>query len=50
DEKFMHWHYNRDPTHVIFMHERTISHIEERFGLCCIYKDKKRVVIFQKNK
>ena len=50
DEKFMHWHYNRDPTHVIFMHERTISHIEERFGLCCIYKDKKRVIIFQKKK
>ena len=50
DEKFMHWHYNRDPTHVIFMHEKTINYIEERFGLCCIYKDKKRVIIFQKKK
>jgi SAM-dependent methyltransferase len=47
-EKFMHWHYNRDPTHVIFMHEKTISYIEEMFGLSCIHKDKKRVVIFQK--
>tara|TARA_Y100000296_G_scaffold50505_1_gene57903 strand:- start:36 stop:593 length:558 start_codon:yes stop_codon:yes gene_type:complete len=47
-EKFMHWHYNRDPTHVIFMQEKTINFIEERFGLTCVYRDEKRVVIFQK--
>ena len=47
-EKFMHWHYNRDPTHVIFMHEETIHFIEEKFGLTCVYRDEKRVVIFQK--
>ncbi|MEK9712160.1 MAG: class I SAM-dependent methyltransferase [Thalassolituus sp.] len=47
-EKFMHWHYNRDPTHVIFMHDKTIKFIEEKFGLTCIYRDKKRVTIFKK--
>ena len=49
-EKFMHWHYNRDPTHVIFMHDKTIEFIEENLGLSCIYKDKKRIVIFQKRR
>ena len=48
DEKFMHWHYNRDPTHVIFLHEKTIEFIEKNSGLSCIYRDKKSVVIFQK--
>ena len=47
-EKFMHWHYNRDPTHVIFMHEKTIEFIENNFGLKRVFSDEKRVVIFRK--
>jgi len=47
-EKFMHWHYNRDPTHVIFMHDKTIEFIEKTFPLSCLFKDEKRVVIFNK--
>ena len=49
-EKFMHWHYNRDPTHVIFMHKKTTLFIEENFGLDSIFRDKKRVIIFRKKK
>lgn len=49
-DKFVHWHYNRDPTHVIFMHDKTINFIEKTFGLTCVYKDDKRVAIFKKTR
>jgi 2-polyprenyl-3-methyl-5-hydroxy-6-metoxy-1,4-benzoquinol methylase len=48
-EKFANWHYTRDPTHVIFMHDKTIEFIEKKYHLNSIFKEKNRVVIFRKN-
>ncbi|MFT6656702.1 MAG: 2-polyprenyl-3-methyl-5-hydroxy-6-metoxy-1,4-benzoquinol methylase [Marinomonas primoryensis] len=47
-ENFTNWHYTRDPTHVVFMHDKTIEFIEKKYHLNAVFKDKKRVVIFQK--
>jgi len=32
DDRFAHWHYRRDPTHVIFYREDTIAWIADRWG------------------
>ena len=32
DARFAHWHYRRDPTHVVFYRETTLAHIARRFG------------------
>lgn len=47
-EKFSNWHYTRDPTHVVFMHDKTIEFIAKKYDLNVQFKDEKRVVIFQK--
>jgi 2-polyprenyl-3-methyl-5-hydroxy-6-metoxy-1,4-benzoquinol methylase len=47
-EKFTNWHYTRDPTHVVFMHDKTIEFIAKKYDLNVQFKDEKRVVIFQK--
>jgi 2-polyprenyl-3-methyl-5-hydroxy-6-metoxy-1,4-benzoquinol methylase len=47
-EKFANWHYTRDPTHVVFMHDKTISFIAERYNLTPVWQDEKRVIIFHK--
>lgn len=32
DDSFGHWHYRRDPTHVVFYREETFHHIARRHG------------------
>jgi 2-polyprenyl-3-methyl-5-hydroxy-6-metoxy-1,4-benzoquinol methylase len=48
-ERFTNWHYTRDPTHVVFIHEKTIEFIAKKYNLNVALKDNKRVVIFQNN-
>ncbi|MDF1762939.1 MAG: methyltransferase domain-containing protein [Oleibacter sp.] len=47
--QFFNWHYTRDPTHVVFMHDKTIAFIAKRFRLAPVWQDEKRVVIFQRS-
>ncbi|XOZ33783.1 class I SAM-dependent methyltransferase [Halomonadaceae bacterium KBTZ08] len=35
DERFAHWHYRRDPTHVVFYRESTLHWVAARFGWHC---------------
>ncbi|MEZ5823955.1 MAG: class I SAM-dependent methyltransferase [Geminicoccaceae bacterium] len=35
DARFAHWHYRRDPTHVVFYREQTLRHIAASLGLTC---------------
>ncbi len=35
DARFAHWHYRRDPTHVVFYREATLRYIAARFGWQC---------------
>ncbi|MEQ3632655.1 class I SAM-dependent methyltransferase [Thalassolituus sp.] len=48
EQQFANWHYTRDPTHVVFMHDKTISYIAERYGVTPVWQDDRRVVIFQR--
>jgi len=48
EQQFANWHYTRDPTHVVFMHDKTISYIAERYGLTPVWQNEKRVIIFKK--
>jgi SAM-dependent methyltransferase len=40
DSRFAHWHYRRDPTHVVFYREATIRHVAALHGLACEIPDK----------
>lgn len=35
DERFAHWHYRRDPTHVVFYREATFRQLAEDYGWRC---------------
>lgn len=35
DDRFTHWHYRRDPTHVVFYRATTMSYIARQFGWAC---------------
>lgn len=48
-DHFFAWHYPRDPTHVVFLHDRTLAYISAKFNLTLRYHDDKRVAIWQKN-
>lgn len=48
-DHFFTWHYPRDPTHVVFLHDRTLAYISAEFNLTLRYHDAKRVAIWQKN-
>lgn len=48
-DHFCSWHYPRDPTHVVFLHDRTLAYISAEFNLTLHYHDTKRVAIWQKN-
>ncbi|MCD8521418.1 MAG: class I SAM-dependent methyltransferase [Saccharospirillaceae bacterium] len=47
-EYFSRWHYTRDPTHVVFMQEKTPDWIARHFGWEIVWRDSPRVVIFRK--
>ena len=42
------WYYTRDPTHVSFYHERTLTYICDAFGFKLIHTDNQRVFILKK--
>lgn len=35
DERFVSWHYRRDPTHVVFYREATLRHVARQLGWTC---------------
>ncbi|MDN6318471.1 MAG: class I SAM-dependent methyltransferase [Marinobacter sp.] len=47
DDRFDHWHYRRDPTHVVFYREVTLAVIARRFDWTMVVPGKD-VAIFQK--
>lgn len=47
DDRFDNWHYRRDPTHVVFYREATLSLIAKRLGWT-MSVPRKDVAIFQK--
>ncbi|MCK9255104.1 MAG: class I SAM-dependent methyltransferase [Bacteroidales bacterium] len=47
---FKNWYYIKDPTHVCFYSLKTFEYLSEKFGFEILYTDKKRVIIFYKNK
>lgn len=47
DARFAHWHYRRDPTHVVFYRERTMAWLGQNFGLN-LEIPAKDVALFQK--
>lgn len=47
-EYFSRWHYTRDPTHVVFMQEKTPDWIARHYDLEVVWRDNPRVVIFRK--
>lgn len=47
DVRFAHWHYRRDPTHVVFYREATFRVLARRFGWQCEVP-RKNVVLMRK--
>lgn len=47
DARFEHWHYRRDPTHVVFYREATLAHIANRLGWS-LEVPRKDVALFRK--
>lgn len=47
-EKFRNWYYSRDPSHVVFYHDKTFEYICDEFGFQQIYDDKQRVLLLRK--
>ena len=48
DARFAHWHYRRDPTHVVFYREQTFTWLAEHFGWQ-LTVPRKDVAIFRKD-
>ena len=46
DEKFLNWHYTREPTHISFYTLKTMKYIGEQVGLKIIYTNDVRYVTF----
>ena len=40
DSRFEHWHYRRDPTHVVFYKQETLQFLARRFGWTCEFPRK----------
>jgi hypothetical protein len=36
DSRFAHWHYRRDPTHVVFYREETLRFLAAERGFSCL--------------
>jgi len=47
-EDFPSWYYAKDPTHVVFYHQKTFAFIENKFGLDLLATPEERVYIFRK--
>lgn len=47
DHRFAHWHYRRDPTHVVFYREHTFRHVAAQFSWKCEVP-RKNVVLMHK--
>lgn len=47
DARFAHWHYRRDPTHVVFYREQTFRFIARRFGWLCEIPCSNVVLMYQ---
>ncbi|MEO1280413.1 MAG: class I SAM-dependent methyltransferase, partial [Pseudomonadota bacterium] len=47
DDRFEHWHYRKDPTHVVFFRDTTFRCVADRMGWHCEVPSK-NVVIMQK--
>lgn len=47
-DRFDHWYYKNDPTHVSFFHHKTFSHISKEFGYTIKWADRNRVMVLQK--
>ncbi len=45
---FASWHYSKDPTHVVFFHQRSVDYICAHFGFNLCWQDGRRVVILQR--
>lgn len=45
---FASWHYSKDPTHVVFFHQRSFDFICDHFGFRPRWQDGRRVVILQR--
>ena len=48
DERFEHWRYRRDPTHVVFYRAKTFEIIAEQRGWSCEIP-RKDVALFRKH-
>lgn len=46
--QFESWHYRRDPTHVVFYHEKTFQYLASHFGWSCEIPAK-NIVLMQKD-
>lgn len=47
-EEFPNWYYAKDPTHVVFYHQKTFAFIESKFGLKMLATPEERVYVFRK--
>lgn len=47
-EDFPGWYYAKDPTHVVFYHQKTFVFIESKFGLKLLDTPEERIYIFRK--
>lgn len=47
DDRFEHWHYRKDPTHVAFYREETLHWVADKFGWKCTLPRKDVAIMFK---